>query len=115
VTVWVIWSILVSSIVMVVLGCFSSRSNGGAGLLGVSLGGMNLTWPSVARIPSRDTQRVAIVYFTQVTSPSLLVLTPINISLDLGGKSLTSFGTAIFGPFGASFRSRRFGGGGSAG
>ena len=104
--VWEIWSILVSSIAMVVLGCFSSLSNGGAGLFGVSLGGMNLAWPGAALIPSRDTRGVAIVYFTQVTSPSLLVLTPTSVSLGLGGKSLTSFGTALFGPFGASFRSR---------
>jgi hypothetical protein len=93
---------------MVVLGCFSSRSNGGAGLLGVSLGGMNLTWPGAARIPSRDTRGVAVVYLTQVTSPSLLVLTPTSVSL-----GLTSFGTTIFGPFGVSFRSRRSCGGGS--
>jgi hypothetical protein len=33
--VWEIWSILVTSIAMVVLGRFSSRSNGGAGLLGI--------------------------------------------------------------------------------
>jgi Zn-dependent protease with chaperone function len=40
-----IWSILVSSIVMVILECFSSLSNeAGADLFGVSLGGMNLTW-----------------------------------------------------------------------
>jgi hypothetical protein len=29
----------------------------------------------------------------------LLVLTPTSFSLDLGGRSLISFGTAIFGPF----------------
>jgi hypothetical protein len=46
-----------------------------------------LTSPSAARIPSRDTQGVAVVYFTQVTSPSLLVLTPTSFSLDLGGTS----------------------------
>jgi hypothetical protein len=38
---------------MVVLGHFSSLFNGGEGLLGVSLGGINLTWPGAARIPSR--------------------------------------------------------------
>jgi hypothetical protein len=51
--VWEIWSILVSSIAMVVLGHFSSLSNGGVDLLGISLGGINLTWPGAAQIPSR--------------------------------------------------------------
>jgi hypothetical protein len=74
--------------------------------LDVSLSGINLTWPGAARIPSRDTQGVAVVYFTQVTSLSLLVLTPTSVSLGYEGKSLTSFGMAIFGPFSASFRSR---------
>jgi hypothetical protein len=91
---------------MVVLGRFSSLSNGaGAGLFN-SLGGMNLTWPGAAQIPSRETQEVVVVYFTQVTSLSLLVLTPTSVSFGLGGRSLVSFGTTIFGPFGASFRSR---------
>jgi hypothetical protein len=64
VTVWEIWLILVSSIAMVVLGRLSYLSNGGVDLLGVSLGGMNLTWPGAARIPSRDTRGVVVVSFT---------------------------------------------------
>jgi hypothetical protein len=92
---------------MVVLECFSSLSNeAGADLFGASLGGMNLTWPVAAQILSRDTRGVAVVYFTQVTSPSLLVLTPTSVSLGHEGKNLTTFDTTIFGPFGASFKSR---------
>jgi hypothetical protein len=108
VTAWVRVSTLVSSIAMVVLGRLASLSNGvGADLLGASLGGMNLTWLREARIPSREIRGVAVVYFTHVTSPNLLIFTPTILSLGLGGSILVSFGTTIFGPLGASYKSKR--------
>jgi hypothetical protein len=52
---------------MVTLGCFSSLSNGGAGLLGVSLGGMNLTFAGLDQTPSMVGRGVPVVYLAQMT------------------------------------------------
>jgi hypothetical protein len=61
--------------------------------LGVSFRGMILICPSAAQTPSKATLGVAVVYLTHVTSLNLLVFTLVSISLDLKGRSLTSFGT----------------------
>jgi hypothetical protein len=59
------------------------NSGGGVDLLGASRGGRNQTCPGGARIPSRETREV-VAYFTQVTSPNLLVFTLMTLSLSLG-------------------------------